>query len=209
MYQTIIQNNTYEVIEKKSKFIANLFYVESKEDAELKIQELKKKYYDARHNCFAYRILEDNDFIYEKSSDNGEPPGTAGGPMLNILKKNNLCNILVIVTRYFGGILLGTGGLVRCYSASTQGVVEKSNKIIIEPGTEFEIYVDYNNFQNLKYYFQKNNIIIKNVEYLDNIKCKIEMNDNTKIEFLKDIKNKKKLIIKIEEIGKKYVIKEN
>ena len=86
MYKTIMQNETFELVEKKSKFIANFIYIKSKEDAEIKIKEYKKKYFDARHNCYAYRVLE-NESIYEKSSDDGEPSGTAGAPMLNILQK--------------------------------------------------------------------------------------------------------------------------
>ena len=112
---TIKENVLAEIVEKKSKFIANLFYIESQQEAEKIIKQIKKKYYDARHNCIAYRVIE-NDSVIEKSSDDGEPSGTAGAPMLNILQKNNLCNVLVVVTRYFGGILLGTGGLVRAYS---------------------------------------------------------------------------------------------
>ena len=111
---TIKQNVQAEIIEKKSKFIANFFYVENVEEAEKMIKETKKKYFDARHNCIAYRVVEDGQII-EKSSDDGEPSGTAGSPMLNILQKNNLANVLIVVTRYFGGILLGTGGLVRDY----------------------------------------------------------------------------------------------
>ena len=125
---TIKENVIAEITEKKSKFIANLIKVENKQDAEEKINKIKKTYHDARHNCVAYRIIEENKII-EKSSDDGEPSGTAGGPMLNILQKNNLCNILVIVTRYFGGILLGTGGLVRAYSETTQKAIENAQKI--------------------------------------------------------------------------------
>ena len=139
--------------------IANFIYIKNKEDAEIKIKEYKKKYFDARHNCYAYRVLE-NESIYEKSSDDGEPSGTAGAPMLNILQKNNLCNVLIIVTRYFGGILLGTGGLVRCYSGATIGAIEKSKQIEIEPGIELEVNVEYSDFQNIQYYLQKNNINI-------------------------------------------------
>ena len=119
MYNTIKENASYEIVEKKSKFIGNVFYVESKEEAEKIIKEQKKKYHDARHNCWAYRVLDDNNVV-EKSSDDGEPSGTAGAPMLNILSKENIVNTLVIVTRYFGGILLGTGGLVKAYSESTK-----------------------------------------------------------------------------------------
>ena len=115
-FVTIKDNVQFELVEKKSRFIANLFYVVSTQEAENVIKEIRKKYYDAKHNCIAYRIIE-NERIEERANDDGEPSGTAGAPMLNILQKNNLANILIIVTRYFGGILLGTGGLVRAYSA--------------------------------------------------------------------------------------------
>lgn len=204
MYKTITQNETFEIVEKKSKFIANFIYIKSKEDAESKIKEYKKKYFDARHNCYAYRVLE-NESIYEKSSDDGEPSGTAGAPMLNILQKNNLCNVLIIVTRYFGGILLGTGGLVRCYSGATIGAIEKSKQIEIEPGIELEVNIEYSEFQNIPYYFQKNNINIIDSKYEEDITCLIEMNLETKDKFLLDVKNRS-ISIKNVKIGKnKYV----
>ena len=127
-FNTIEENVVEEIVEKKSKFIANLIYVETVKDAENEIKNIKKKYFDARHNCVAYRIAED-DKIIEKSSDDGEPSGTAGAPMLNILQKNNLANVLIVVTRYFGGVLLGTGGLVRAYSECLQKAIENSKKI--------------------------------------------------------------------------------
>lgn len=122
--KTIKENVTTQIIEKKSKFIANLFYVSSVEDAENQLQQIRKQHYDARHNCFAYRIGETKDII-EKASDDGEPSGTAGAPMLNLLQKQNLTNVLVVVTRYFGGILLGTGGLVRAYTQAAKEALEK------------------------------------------------------------------------------------
>ena len=112
--KTITSNTEAEVVEKRSKFIGNLYYVESVEQAEEKIKEIKKKYNDARHSSFAYRICV-QDSVVEKFSDDGEPSGTAGAPMLGLLSKLDLANCLAIVTRYFGGILLGTGGLVRAY----------------------------------------------------------------------------------------------
>ena len=96
-FSTIEKNVTAEVVDKKSKFIANFIYVDDVIKAEQLIKETRKKYFDARHNCIAYRIIE-NDQIIEKSSDDGEPSGTAGAPMLNILQKNNLANVLIIVT---------------------------------------------------------------------------------------------------------------
>ncbi len=187
---TILKNETAEIVEKKSKFIANLFHVESVEEAENRIKDIKKKYHDARHNCIAYRVAE-NGQIIEKSSDDGEPSGTAGGPMLNILQKNNLCNLVIVVTRYFGGILLGTGGLVRAYSEVTQQVIEKSTKVIKVIGREMIIELDYSNLEKFKYYCKNNNINIKKIDYMDNIILKIEMEESVKEKIIDDIKNKK------------------
>ena len=125
---TIKENIQAEIVVKKSKFICNLIKIETQEEAEDIIKQIKKKYYDARHNCVAYRVIKDERII-ERSSDDGEPSGTAGGPMLNILQKSDFCNVLVIVTRYFGGILLGTGGLVRAYSEATIDAINNAEKI--------------------------------------------------------------------------------
>ena len=128
MFKTISEDMTAEIVEKKSKFIANIFYVENIEEAEAKLKEVKKKYYDARHNCFAYSIFT-KEGVVNRFSDDGEPSGTAGAPMLNILTSKNLSNCLVIVTRYFGGILLGTGGLVRAYTGAVQEALSKIKEI--------------------------------------------------------------------------------
>ncbi len=181
-FYTIKNNVETEIVEKKSKFIANLIKVESKEEAEEKIQEIRKKYYDARHNCVAYRVLEDGR-LEEKASDDGEPSGTAGGPMLNILQKNNLSNVLIVVTRYFGGILLGTGGLVRAYSEALQKAIEESSLILKVSGIEMRLIVDYNNFEKFKYYCKNNNITIISAKYLEKIECKIQMElDNRRLQ---------------------------
>ena len=141
-FLTISEAVQAEIVEKKSKFIANLYPVENVEEAERLILEVKRKYHDARHNCMAYRIVKDNQII-EKSSDDGEPSGTAGSPMLNILQKHDLCNIVIIVTRYFGGVLLGTGGLLRAYSDSLLKAVEESHFIQKCQGIEMLVTVDY------------------------------------------------------------------
>ena len=179
-FKTILEKNTTaEIIEKKSRFIANLFYVETPQEAEDKIKQIKKKYYDAKHNCFAYITLNGNE-IQKKSSDDGEPSGTAGAPMLEILEKQSIYNVIVIVTRYFGGILLGTGGLVRAYSDSLKEAIKKSTLVEQEPGYEAEIKLPYADFEKFKYYCNKNNINIINSEYSDFIICKIEVNDAEK-----------------------------
>lgn len=179
-FKTILEKNTTaEIIEKKSRFIANLFYVETPQEAENKIKQIKKKYYDAKHNCFAYITLNGNE-IQKKCSDDGEPSGTAGAPMLEILEKQSIYNVVVIVTRYFGGILLGTGGLVRAYSDSLKETIKKSTLVEQEPGYEAEIKLPYADFEKFKYYCNKNNINIINSEYSDFIICKIEVNDAEK-----------------------------
>ena len=186
---TIKKQVQSEIVEKKSKFIANVFPVKSKEEAEEIIKDTKKKYFDARHNCSSYRILQDNKII-EKANDDGEPSGTAGGPMLNILQKNDLCNIVVIVTRYFGGILLGTGGLVRAYSDVTLNALNEAEKTEVFEGKEFEVKVDYTNLENLKYYAKKNDINIKKVEYLNEIICTLEIKNENIDKFLQDIEKR-------------------
>ena len=178
-YYTIENEETSELIEKKSKFIANICNVTTIEEAEKKLEELRKKYYDARHNCYAYRVL-DKESVIDRSSDDGEPSGTAGAPMLNILKKENLCNILVVVTRYFGGILLGTGGLVRAYSQSTQDVIEKSDIILKHEGYVARLEVEYKDLEKLRYFCKKREINIIEIEYLENVIVKIELKKEEK-----------------------------
>ena len=202
MFITIKEDISSELVEKKSKFIANVYKVKSREEAEQKIKEVKKKYYDARHNCSSYRVLEDGNII-EKASDDGEPSGTAGGPMLNILQKNNLCNILVVVTRYFGGILLGTGGLVRAYSDVTIQALDKAEKKEVNKLKEFEIKVDYSNLENLKYYCKKNDINISKLEYENEIICIIEIKHENVEKFVQDIEKREINILEYKEIGEK------
>lgn len=202
-----IENNTDAIVtEKKSKFIANLIYVQNKKEAEEKIKEIKKKYFDARHNCSAYRVIEDG-VIYEKSSDDGEPSGTAGAPMLSILQKNNLCNVLVVVTRYFGGILLGTGGLVRCYSQSTIDAIDKSVKLKMCEGTEYEVKIKYEEIENFKYFCNKRDISIINIDYGENIICNIELENENKENFIEDIQEQKVKVLENKELCQRLIKK--
>ncbi len=194
-FNTILEKTiSAEIVEKKSRFIANLFYVDSAEDAENKIKEVKKRYYDAKHNCFAYLIFENNK-ILKKFSDDGEPSGTAGAPMLEILEKMGIYNVVIIVTRYFGGILLGTGGLVRAYSESLKKTVKLATILTQEKGYEVDVEFTYSNFEKFKYYCNKNNINIINSTYLDTIICKIELSYKEKEEFKKEIENQNRLNI--------------
>lgn len=210
MSKTISENTSVQIVEKKSKFIANIYYVQTQEEIEDILKEIRKKYYDAKHHCYAYSILT-KDGLVNKMSDDGEPSGTAGAPMLNIITKNELTNILVVVTRYFGGILLGTGGLVKAYSEATIKALEKAKIVNEEIGYEIEVAISYNEWEKFKYYCEKNNINIINVIYDEKIKSRIEVTDieKTKInELIKEntLKIEKTCIIKEKNIRKNIEI---
>lgn len=177
-FKSIKQNVSAEIVEKKSKFIAHIFYVENAEEADKYIKQMKKIYNDARHNCFAYAIETGDGGIAVKYNDDGEPQGTAGAPMLRLILEQGLSNILVIVTRYFGGILLGTGGLVRAYSKAVEEALKQAEIVDKAIGIEAEIEVEYNYFDTLKYNLQKANIKIINIEYSEKIKIIVEMLEN-------------------------------
>ncbi len=188
MLRTIKEDVCAELVEKKSKFIANIIYVQTVEEAEQKIKEIKKKYYDARHNCFALSVLSENGIV-NRFSDDGEPSGTAGGPILNIINKNELTNILVVVTRYFGGILLGTGGLVKAYSESTLMALEQAEFVEEQLGMEMQVIISYSDIEKFKYYCNKNNIKVINIEYDEQVKCIIEVSEQEKEDFVRNIPN--------------------
>ncbi len=205
-FTTILNDEIAEIVEKKSRFIANIYHVENVEEAEEKIKSTKKKYYDAKHNCIAYRVIE-NGKVVEKASDDGEPSGTAGSPMLNILQKNNLCNLVVVVTRYFGGILLGTGGLVRAYSDATQMAIAKSVKVQKVKGIEIKVELEYSNLEIFKYYCKNKEINIVKLEYGENIMANLEMEENIKNTFLRDIEAKALNIKNYKIMEMKYISK--
>lgn len=175
-YKTIKESNMAEIVEKKSKFIANIFHIEDKEEAEKIISNIKKEYYDARHNCFAYSFYDEKSMqIYSRSSDDGEPSGTAGVPILSVINGNSLVNVLIVVTRYFGGILLGTGGLVRAYKEATEKVISNSRMCKIVEGYEVKTQIDYNNWDKFIYYCKNNRINIIKTEYFEKIECIFEI----------------------------------
>ena len=186
---SIDKNTEVEITVKKSKFIANLIKVDNQEMANEKLKEIKKKYHDARHNCFAYRVYEDDNLI-ERFSDDGEPSGTAGSPMLNILQKNDIANVLVVVTRYFGGILLGTGGLIRAYSDATLNAISDINFVEYVLGLELQVDLEYDQFESFKYYCKKNGINIEKIDYTEKIVCLINMEENKKDKLMTDYSTK-------------------
>lgn len=166
-YKMVFKGGTGEIVEKKSRFIANVFSVDSEEEALEIIADVKKQYWDARHNCYAYVIGADGG--KQRCSDDGEPQGTAGRPMLDVLLGQEINNILVVVTRYFGGTLLGTGGLVRAYSQAVKEGIEASEIVLKEPAREVHIYTDYNGAGKLQYIMSTNNISVQDTIYTDKV----------------------------------------
>lgn len=205
--KTIENSAVAEIEEKRSRFIGSVFYVESVEEAEEIIKQHKKKYHDARHNCFAYIIKEN--IVVKKSSDDGEPSGTAGSPILNVIERNNLCNVIIIVTRYFGGILLGTGGLVRAYTEAATNAVNQAKIVEQEKGLEVEFEVSYADIEKFKYYCNLKNIKIVNIAYTENVKIVIDLTEEEKNEILEEYKYNEKLpnIIKYTILSEKYLRK--
>ena len=173
MFKTINENVSGEILEKKSKFIANVFYIETVEEAENIIKEIKKKHILARHNCYAFSVMT-KDGIINRFSDDGEPSGTAGSPMLNIITSKNLTNILVVVTRYFGGTLLGTGGLVRAYGQSAKVGIQNALVMRVCEGVSFDLRCDYNSIGKIKYIMGQMNISAEE-EYGEDVNLHINM----------------------------------
>ena len=148
-YRVLLEGGQGEIVEKKSRFIATVRKVESEEEAVLFIEEMKKKYWDARHNCSAFVIGTRGEL--SRCSDDGEPSGTAGRPMLEVLLGDGVRNVAVVVTRYFGGVLLGTGGLVRAYTQAVQAGLAASKIGEMCQGYEVLLKIDYNGIGKVLY----------------------------------------------------------
>ena len=184
-YRVVYEGGQGEIVEKKSRFIATVRPVESEEEAIAFINEMKKKYWDARHNCSAFVIGEKQELT--RCSDDGEPAQTAGRPMLDVLLKEGITNVAVVVTRYFGGVLLGTGGLVRAYQKSVQEGLSASK--VIEKRCGFLLYIntDYNGVGKLQYLFGQKGISIVESEYAVDVRITTLVPEERKQEIEKAI----------------------
>lgn len=172
-YLTILQNTSTTIVIEKSKFIAQLKKVESEENAFEFFQETKKKYFDATHNCTAF-ILKAGQM---RSSDDGEPAGTAGKPILECLKKNNISDIACVVTRYFGGTKLGTGGLIRAYSSAVQNALVAAGTVHLALLNCLKIKLSYAQWSKLESFLKANQVYYGDLEFLEDIKCSIFVED--------------------------------
>ena len=166
-YRVVYQGGTGELTEKRSRFIATVRPVQSEEEALAFIEEMRKKYWDARHNCYAYTVGKNRE--YTRASDDGEPSQTAGRPMLDVLLGEELHDTAVVVTRYFGGILLGTGGLVRAYSGAVQEGLRQSVIIDKIRGVLLEVVTDYNGYGRLQYLAAQNGYAVLETAFTDQV----------------------------------------
>lgn len=186
MFLSIFKNGRDEFIEKKSKFIGHSFIVHSEEEALEKLEKIKSEYKDATHNCSAYIIGEDR--LIQRYNDDGEPSGTAGIPMLEVLKKEELTNVLVVATRYFGGTLLGAGGLVRAYTKTAKVAIDAGIVVSMIEHEEIAFSYDYTFHGAITNYLIKNEYIILNENYTDKVEVTLHRRlDDDKL--IKDMMN--------------------
>lgn len=181
----VYQGASAEIVEKKSRFIADIFSVSTEEEALQILDKVKKQYWDARHHCWAYVIGDEQ--VQERCSDDGEPSGTAGKPILEVIRGNEIHNILVIVTRYFGGTLLGTGGLVRAYTQASQEGIAASTIITKTQGYKLKIETDYTGLGKIQYLLGQRGIQIVDSVYQDNVKIFIYISREDEVLIVRDI----------------------
>lgn len=170
-YKILWEGGQGELTEKKSRFIATTKPVESEEEALAFIESMRKKYWDARHNCFAYCIGDRNQL--QRCSDDGEPSQTAGRPMLDVLLGEEVHDICVVVTRYFGGTLLGTGGLVRAYSGAVQEGLKNSRVMEKCLGKRLDIVTDYNGIGKIQYILAQRKMTVLDTQYTDKVEVAV------------------------------------
>lgn len=186
-FLTIKENGSHEIIIKKSKFIASLARTKSVEEANEFIQKISKQYHDATHNTYAYTIGLNDDQV--KASDNGEPSGTAGIPELKALQLMNLKNVTVVVTRYFGGIKLGAGGLIRAYSNSVTKGVEHIGVVKRVLQQEIIFSVPYNRFDEIDHFIKQNKVFVSDTQYGVDITVKVFLDEEDINDFKERIIN--------------------
>ena len=180
-YKTIIDDATTQFTEKHSRFIGYVSHTKTDEEAVAFIDKIRSLHSDARHNVYAYVLNDDNRVRY---SDDGEPHGTAGKPILDIINGFELKDITVVVTRYFGGILLGTGGLVRAYSKAAKDTLETAQKYIMVPGITYDVCIGYSDYSKLESLVSKYDAIIENTSFQQDIVMRFTISKSRCHDFL-------------------------
>ena len=189
-----------EFIEKKSRFIGRVWCVETEEEALQKIQEMKKQHYDASHNCWAY-IIRDGAMRF---SDDGEPGGTAGNPMMQVLQRENLYNIVCVVTRYFGGVLLGAGGLVRAYTKGAKIAIDAAGKSIKRVWTALYIPCPYNYYERMKLEAEAFGAVIRDTQFGSEVELEVLVAQPQTQAFIDRITDMTAGTVETMELGQEY-----
>lgn len=202
-YKTVLGESMDEIIIDKSRFIGYSFYIQSQEQAEDIIKSIKKKHYDATHNCYAYILSDDMSIM--KCNDDGEPSSTAGIPMLEVLKKENITNCLVIATRYFGGVKLGAGGLVRAYTKTAKIAIDSNTIVEKKIFTRLEITTSYNFTGKIQKFIENKDLISLPVEFSENVKFIIYENSKNISKLIQDLKDLTNGNCTIDEKGEHYL----
>ena len=184
-YWTLYKGGSGEITEKKSRFIADLTPVSTEEEALAFIESVRKKYWDARHHCFAYRIGKDNRTL--RASDDGEPSQTAGKPMMDVLEGQQLHNVCAVVTRYFGGTLLGTGGLVRAYTDATKAAIEAADIVTVSVCVDIVLEVPYGLYEQLCRVAEGCGAKLAESDFAENVLLTFRMLDGTQASFLEKL----------------------
>lgn len=177
---TVSGQSSAEYTEKRSRFIAVIRHCETEQEAVSFINDIRAKHRDARHNCYAYSV---SGGTVKRFSDDGEPHGTAGKPMLDIIDGEGLCNVCAVVTRYFGGVLLGTGGLVRAYSKALKDAAVSANRAVMIPCTVFSCSADYTDSARLSKLISDMGGVTENAEYTEKVSLTFFMRESKKSEF--------------------------
>lgn len=181
----LLSGGSGQIEEKKSVFIANIARADSEEEATAFIETMKKKYWDARHNCSAFVIGERGELT--RCSDDGEPSGTAGRPMLEVLLRENIKNIVVVVTRYFGGTLLGTGGLVRAYTQAVKEGLSDCKIGVLRMGVPLALTTDYNGIGKILYLLSAMGLAPKDSDYGEKVTLQVLVPVEEKDRLVRDI----------------------
>lgn len=184
-YKIVYQQGSGEIVEKKSRFIAHVAPAESEAEAAAFIESIRKKYYDARHHCFAYIIGRNKELT--RCSDDGEPGGTAGRPILEVLLSGELTNTVAVVTRYFGGTLLGTGGLARAYTEAAKAGLDNSETAVMYYGASLVIETDYTDLGRIQYLLGNKKIEVLDSQYTDKVALTVRVPEREASSLIKEL----------------------
>ncbi|OQB24393.1 MAG: IMPACT family member YigZ [Firmicutes bacterium ADurb.Bin182] len=201
-YKTVKKESKTEFIINRSRFIGRCFPIETEDQAAAILADVRKLHYDASHNCFAYAVGRNG--AASKFSDDGEPGGTAGLPIMEVLRHKGITNVLCVVTRYFGGVLLGAGGLARAYSRSAADAVEAAGIVQVKPGSEFELLIDYDQYSRLEVFLRERTNII-GCDFSDKIIIRIILPVEKESDFIAEVRERSSGRVKAAKICERYM----